>query len=164
MSIGRSRIGLLATASTVASGVLVDALPEFDVTQVATEDLLRLAEVGSNDRATIQRLTRAAIGVLRENGCDSAVLACTDFTAILPMMSEVSASMTLVDPLDAALDLVLEAIADFGARPHTDANGAVDRLCLTGPHPVDVPEYARDRLGLALPPPEIVTLPQPSPH
>lgn len=164
MSVSRSRIGLLATASTVASGVLVDALPDFDVTQVATEELLRLAEVGSTDRATIQRLTRAAIDELRENDCEAAILACTDFTAILPTMAEVSTSMTLVDPLHAALDLVLEAIAKPGATPPADGTHAVDRLCLTGPHPVDVPEYARDELDFALPHPEIVTLPQPSRH
>lgn len=158
---GGQRFGLLATASTVASGVMIEALPNHDVVQVATEELLRLAEVGSTDRAAIQQLSLEAIDCLSETGCTAAVLACTDFTAVLPMMAEVAGMMTLIDPLDSALDLVLETIGE-----HAAADGAhgVDRLSLTGPHPVNVREYARQELGLELPEPEIVTLPRPLRH
>ena len=152
------RVGLLATASTVASGVMVDALPGYDVTQVATEDLLRLAEIGSKDRSAVHRLSREAFDELRESGCDAAILACTDFTAILPTMTEVAGSITLIDPLHAALDLVLETIAELGEARPADGTHVIDRLCLTGPHPVNVREYAREELDLELPHPEIVTL------
>jgi glutamate racemase len=161
---GIPRIGLLATASTVASGVMVEALPDYEVTQVATEDLLRLAEVGSTDRAAIQRLSLEAIKQLRESGCNTAILACTDFTPVLPMMAEVAGAMTLIDPLEAARDLTLETIAEPCEPLAADGAHALDRLCLTGPHPVNVREYARDELGLELPHPEIVTLPRPSRH
>jgi hypothetical protein len=40
------------------------------------------------------------------------------------------------------------------------SNRSGDRLCMTGPHPVDPQAHARTQFGLSLPAVEIVTLPQ----
>ncbi|MET4430684.1 aspartate/glutamate racemase family protein [Mycolicibacterium sp. 624] len=160
--VGDARIGLLATASTVASGVMVEALPNHDVVQIATEQLLRLAEVGSSDHDVIRRLTVDAIAQLHESDCQTAILACTDFTAVLPVMREVAGTVTLIDPLEAAVELTLKTIPEPTSMPLNGDRGAADRLLLTGPHPVDVRQHALTALGLELPHPQIVTLPTPT--
>ena len=181
----RGRLAVLATAGTVASGVLPRALPDHDVVQIATEDLLRLAEEGGgDDPVRLRSLVRQALQEVRDAGCRAAVLACTDFTCIGDLMAEVAEELagepvgptaftggappwacTLIDPLEGALELLLDALDDI-TTPPADGRGPGelsaarhDRLCMTGEHPVDARRYAADEFQLALPPVEIVDLP-----
>lgn len=152
---GGGPLGLLATAGTVKSGAFPRALPSYNVHQIATEDLLRLAEEGSEDHSGLQMLAGQAFDRLRALGCTTAVLACTDFTCIMPDLEAVAGGLTLVDPLHSAVRLVLERLA----VTESNRDGVVgDRLVLTGPHPVDVQSYALTRFGLTLPAPDYVDL------
>ncbi len=152
-------VGLLATAATVASGAFVTALPTYDVRQIATEELLRLAEEGGSDTQRIQALASDAFGELADAGCSTAILACTDFTCVLDDLREMAKGIDLFDPLDSAVRLV-QSLAPISAD-HVDTQGR-NRLVLTGPHPVDVVAYARERFGLQLPKAEYVDLAGPS--
>ncbi|WP_052372283.1 glutamate racemase [Amycolatopsis taiwanensis] len=148
-------VGVLATAGTVASGVLPRTLPEREVFQVATEELLRLAEEGGgDDPGRLGRLAEQAMDLLVAAGCTSAVLACTDFTCILDTMRAAAPGFPLIDPLASAVDLTLGLLGDSG---RTGATGE-DLFCLTGPHPVDGVAFAGRMCGLALPPVRIVSI------
>lgn len=149
---GQGPLGLLGTAGTVASGAFPRALSTYEVHQVATEELLRLAEEGGGDNARLRALSAEAFQVLRENGCRDAILACTDFTCVKDELASEAGEINLVDPLYAAVRLLDERLSSLGRRSDTAA--AEHRLILTGPHPVDVPTYARERFGLELPEPE----------
>lgn len=151
---GNGAIGVLATAGTVSSNVFPRSLTGYTVHQVATEELLRLAEEGGGDSKTVRALADEAFDELREAGCDTAVLACTDFTCVLDDLAAVAGQIRLVDPLDAAVRLVEDALSDL--PPRTEHAGNADRLVLTGAHPVDIPRYARQRFGLSLPEPEYI--------
>ena len=143
------KLGLLATAGTVASGTFDVALGTYDLHQIATEELLRLAEEGGGDAAVVRSLAAAALRSLAEAGCTEVVLACTDFTCVMGELQAEAGDLRLVDPLYEALRMV-EALVP----PPRGGEPPVHRLVLTGEHPLDVPAYARGRFGLELPEPE----------
>lgn len=157
---GREPLGLLATAGTVASGAFPRALPQHDVHQIATEELLRLAEEGGgDDHARVRKLAEQAFTELRGAGCRLVVLACTDFTCVLPDLRAVAGDLVLFDPLVSAARLVQQPLWKPSDRERDvlDSEGG-DRLVLTGPHPVDVQDYALRRFGIELPAPEYLAL------
>jgi glutamate racemase len=151
-------VGILATAGTVASGVFPRELPAREVHQVPTEELLRLAEEGRvDDRDRLLALAADAIEQLRGRGCTSVVLACTDFTCIIDTVRAVARDLVVIDPMDSAVELTLRALTET-AVPPLPAAESQDHFCLTGPHPVDMATFARDRLGLHVPEVRIVDL------
>lgn len=147
---GSGKLGLLGTAGTVTSGVFVRALATYDLRQVATEELLRLAEEGGSDPRLTRALAAEAFAALADHGCNDVILACTDFTCVLDDLHAVAGDLRLVDPLEEAVQLV----EDLVPRPESAAVRTPHRLVLSGEHPVDVPTYARDRFALDLPQPE----------
>lgn len=149
---GSGPLGLIATAGTVSSGAFVDALPTYDLHQVATEELLRLAEEGGGDRAQIRAFAARAFEELRAFGCSDVVLACTDYTCVFDELTLEAGDLRLADPLAAAANLVELHLSDQEASPEVTTGD--HRLVLTGPHPVDVSAYARERFELDLPEPE----------
>ncbi|MBC3191087.1 aspartate/glutamate racemase family protein [Pseudonocardia sp. C8] len=150
-------IGVLATAGTVASGAVGRAISDRDVRELATEDLLRLAEIdGGDDPRRLQTLVDEAVAILRGWHCTSILLACTDFTCVLDLITAASDGIAVIDPLGAAADLVLDTAARVAAHA---GPGRGDRLYLTGPHEVDIRQLARDTYGLDLPPVDYATLP-----
>jgi glutamate racemase len=153
---GSGTLGLLATAGTVSSGVFPDLLAGYDLHQLATEELLRIAEEGGSERERVRALAADALDALRAEGCAEVILACTDFTCVLDELAAEAGGLVLFDPLDAVLELADERMRALG---HRAAQGpAGHRLVLTGPHPVDVAAYALSEFGLALPGPEFITL------
>ena len=140
-------VGVLATAGTVASGAVPEVLHDREVHQLATEELLRLAEESIVDDR-VDRLSAEAMHQLRALGCTSAVLACTDFTCILGPLQAAAHDCLLIDPLESAARLALDHLA------HADRRGpaaAADLWCLTGTHPVDVVHYAAQTYGIQIP-------------
>ena len=150
-------IGVVATAGTVASGAVSRAIPGRDVRELATEELLRLAEIdGGDDPVVLRALIDDAVATLCGWNCTSMMLSCTDFTCVLEPIVAAADGLAVIDPLHAAADLVLETAAGIAATPRP-AHG--DRLCLTGTHEVDIRQVARDTYGLDLPPVDYVQLP-----
>jgi glutamate racemase len=171
-------IGLVGTAGTVRSGAFPRALSGRVVHQIATEELLRLAEEGGGDAGAVRALAGSAFDELRDLGCRHVILACTDFTCILTDLHQVADDLALIDPLEEAARLAVAhlragsrqgrgsavdpAAAATGAPLPGPTPGAGDEVYLTGPHPVDVAAYAHDRFGLSWPEPTFVELAHPA--
>lgn len=145
---GAGRLGLLGTAGTVASGAFPRALSTYEIHQVATEELLRIAEEGGGDAAKVRELAAAAFRELRVHDCQDVILACTDFTCVLDDLIVAAEGLRLVDPMHAAVRLIQETVAATSPPGGSDVE---DRLVMTGVHPVDIRAYARDRFHLDLP-------------
>jgi glutamate racemase len=130
------RVALMATAATVASGVLPRVLP-VEVTQaLATEDLLRLAEAdGGEDPDVLLREATAAVEALHP-GTTTVLLACTDFTCILPTLKQAAPEVTFVDPVETAAEMALQTLAQVDPPPFETP--PTHSLALTGPHDADV--------------------------
>jgi len=145
---------VMATDATVRSGRLPRHLPVDVVQQLPTEALLRLAEEdgGSDPRALQQEIDAALRQV--EPGADSVLLACTDFTCILPQLRAAAPDRTFLDPIDMAATLTLES-----ARTGGSSRRAQPELHLTGPHVVDVLGAAR-RWGLPFDEVRLTSLPR----
>jgi glutamate racemase len=148
-------VGVRGTAGTVRSGAVARVIEDREVDQLATEELLRPAEVGGADdpaffpqaRAGRSRSSRGAwmhVGVPRLHG----------LTCLLGPIRELAGDVVVLDPVHAAADLVLDRLS---GEPGQHAAGR-DRACLTGPHEVDLVSYAREVFGLRLPAVEYVRL------
>jgi len=101
------KIAVLGTKGTVESGVFERRFNEIDpsieVISIATEDLLRMAELGGEvggfAKEHIYSLAKTAVDQAVDFGADVLLLACTDFTCIDYIMEEaVAARARIVDP------------------------------------------------------------------
>lgn len=153
-------IGVLGTEGTIASGAFTRALPDFEVLGVAAEELLRLAELGGgDDPALLYQLAHKCAAALIESHVTTTILACTDFTCILPTMEQAfGAGMKLIDPADRAVELACDILHSPSDASGSEPSTRRDRLCFTAPAPIDARAYARDQFELEMPDPEYVTL------
>jgi len=109
------RVGLLATAGTLTSGLYQKRLADAGVGVVTPDDdtqqrLARaIAFVKSDDARSARPLVEQAIGHLRDAGADVVVLACTELPLALAG-SEFADGATVLDPTDLlALAVVRES-------------------------------------------------------
>jgi glutamate racemase len=139
-------VGLLGTRGTISSGVMPRTYSDRDWVPVPTEALLRHAEEGDADSPEVSNLIHQLGLELADRGVQQAVLACTDYTCILPAMSAGMPSITLLDPLEGAVAAVIDVLRSLPAvtapTPRRTENG--HELAVTGNHPIDIPRLARD--------------------
>lgn len=145
----QDRIALLGTAGTIASGEIQRRYPSTSWAAIPTEDLLREAEEGGHHHEIVARHLTTLAGQLVKVGATQAVLACTDFTCILPQMRAQLPDIGLLDPVKAAV----ERLADL-VPLRLDSRPPRHELFLTGRHPCDVPQLANQTYGIDF---EIVT-------
>ncbi len=101
------KIAVLGTKCTVESGVFQKQFfnldPLIKTYPVATEDLLRMAELGGESagfsREEMISLAQDAICPVLEEGVDTILLACTDFPCIMDILEEVvNRQAVMIDP------------------------------------------------------------------
>jgi glutamate racemase len=144
------RVALLGTTGTIVSGVVPRGYPDHDWVPIPTEALLRHAEQGDASAPAVPGLLLRLRDDLDESGAKHAVLACTDYTCILPAMVDALPGIALLDPLDGAVRAVCDIIRPTATDAMTTAAPASrgHELAVTGHHPVDIPALARETYGL----------------
>ncbi len=84
------RIGLLATATTVASGAYERAVhaadPHVDLIAVAAPDLAPIIQAGFPFDEEVVEVVRAYVAPLREAQVDTVILGCTHYPLVRPML------------------------------------------------------------------------------
>lgn len=87
------RIGVMATAGTVAAGSFVDEIkklrPEVEVFQQACPKLVELVEVGEVRDETLRRVVTEYSTSLTQQKVDTIILGCTHYELIQPAIAEV---------------------------------------------------------------------------
>jgi glutamate racemase len=128
--------------------VIPRAYPDHDWVPLPTEALLRHAEEGDARSPAVSDLLQRLRDELDQSGARHAVLACTDYTCILPAMVDALPKITLLDPLRGAVQAVAEIVrpTPTGAAPGHRSPG--HELAVTGRHPVDISTLARETYGL----------------
>lgn len=136
-------IALLGTQGTVASGVIPHRYPDRTWVSIATERLLRYAEEGIADAPEVDEILTGLATRLAGESAAHAVLACTDYTCVLPTMTARLPGVTLLDPLDGAVRAVIELLPPARTGPHPGGHELHD----TGTHPVDIARLAEQTYG-----------------
>ena len=136
-------IALLGTQGTVTSGVIPRRYPDRTWVSIATERLLRYAEEGIADAPEVDDLLTDLGARLAEAGARYAVLACTDYTCVLPTMTARLPDVELLDPLRGAVHAVVDLLPP---APDGVLSGSHE-LHDTGVHPVDIGRLAEQTYG-----------------
>ena len=109
------RVGLLATAATVASGAYADAIaaadPHVELTAVPCPDLTRIIERGFPFDQEVVDTVRRYTEPLRDAQVDTVILGCTHYPLVRPMLQRtLGPSVSIVtsgEPLARQVDHVL---------------------------------------------------------
>ncbi|MCX4469599.1 aspartate/glutamate racemase family protein [Micromonospora sp. NBC_01655] len=148
--VAAGRVALLGTLGTIVSGAIPRAYPDHDWVPMPTEALLRHAEEGDARSPAVLDLLRRLRDEVDQSGATHAVLACTDYTCILPAMADALPGIALLDPLDGAVravcDIVRSRSTDEAPTAFRESRG--HEFAVTGHHPVDIPTLARETYGL----------------
>lgn len=127
------RIGVLATAGTVASEAYPRAFERMNasltVTQVACPDFVPLIERGALDGPEAEDAVRRYLEPLLRAGVDTVVLGCTHYPFLLPVLARVAGDrMRFVDP---AVHTARALASQLRRRPRSTSVGPASHLLYT---------------------------------
>ena len=116
--ISGGKIGVLATAATVASGVYSREIhklrADLEVTEIGCPAFVPLVEAQKTDSIEAFEACRHYLAPLLRGGADTIVLGCTHFPLLLPSLQKIAPHVQFVDPAQA---LACEIAAYLGQIP-----------------------------------------------
>ena len=123
------KIGVLATAATIKSGahkkLILEALPDAEVTEVSGSLLVQLVEEGFTDKSdplTIEAVKRYVAPFI-ENKVDTVILGCTHFPLIADAISSVlGESVVLINMGTATAAAVKDILSNKGLLNESGGN------------------------------------------
>ncbi|MDQ3935886.1 MAG: glutamate racemase [Actinomycetota bacterium] len=132
------RVGLLATAATVASGAYAGALerhaPEATLHPVACPELAPLIQAGDEINARVVNLIREYCAPLRRAEVDTVILGCTHYPLVRPMLQrELGRGVMLVSSAEAVADAVERELEAGGLGAPEDRRGTYRFMCSGDP-------------------------------
>ena len=133
------RVGLLATAATVASGAYAQALaqqaPGATLHPVACPELAPLIQAGGEVDVRVVNLIAEYCAPLRRAGVDTVILGCTHYPLVRPMLQrELGRGVMLVSSAEAVADAVERELDADGLGAPTDRRGTYRFVCSGDPH------------------------------
>ncbi|MGE0029077.1 MAG: glutamate racemase [Thermoleophilia bacterium] len=132
------RVGVLATAATIASGAYPRMARAYDagvrVTGVACPGLAAAVQNGGPLDAAVADLVARCAAPLREAGVDTAILGCTHFPAVAPLVRDALPGVTIIEGGAEMAGEVADALARRGVlRPAGGAPGTRRFACSGDP-------------------------------
>src|SRR5205807_7586479 len=132
------RIGLLATAATVASGAYERAVkevaPEASLTAVACPELAPMIQAGGEVDARVVEAIDRYCAPLVDAGVDTAILGCTHYPLVRPLLQRaLGRRVELVSSGEAIADEVEGVLARAGLENDPDRRGDYSFLCSGDP-------------------------------
>ena len=132
----RGKIGVLATAATVSSGVYsreIHALvPTVETLEIACPAFVPLVENQQTDSPQAVEACRNYLQPLLDFGADTVVLGCTHYPLLLARLQEFAPDVRFIDPADA---LACEVAAQIGQNLQTQPSNHKprDTFWVSGP-------------------------------
>jgi glutamate racemase len=128
------RVGLLATSATVASGAYARSLaaiaPRAELFPVACPALTPLIQEGREIDHDVVRLVEEYCAPLIDAGVDTAILGCTHYPLVRPIIQRaLGRGTTLVSSGEAIAEELVERLADAGLANDDDRRGSYRFLC-----------------------------------
>jgi len=132
------RVGVMATAATVASSRYADAVAALDagirVTQVACPELVPLIQAGDVHGHALHEAAKRYAEPLKAAGCDTVILGCTHYPLIRPMLQRIfGRGVTLITSAEEVAREVAETVARRGVGNDPHREGAYRFLCTGDP-------------------------------
>ncbi len=133
--LGKKRIGVIATESTVQSGVYSRAIQKLDAAAVVIERacplFVSLAEEGWAESDVARTVAAEYLSDLKQSGIDSLVLGCTHYPILRQVIQEaIGDEVTLIDSGEAAAHDVESWLMDSaGAHAPLEDRARERRLC-----------------------------------
>jgi glutamate racemase len=132
------RIGLLATAATVASGAYADAVaaadPHVDLISVACPDLAPLIQEGGEVDARTVAVVRGYCEPLRQARVDTVILGCTHYPLVRPLLQRaLGRGVTIVSSGSALARQAEHALGSRGLGAVRDGEGDYRFICTGDP-------------------------------
>jgi len=126
------QIGIFATPFTIGKQLhrqaILDAYPDAKVTMVACPELVPLIEGEKFDSLKLRVMVSRYCQELRENGCDTLLLACTHYPfARAEIEVEMEGKITVVDPAEQTAMDVIDTLGDGLLK--TEGEGKVVICC-----------------------------------
>ena len=119
------KIGVLATAATVASGVYTRVLqaqnPAIEVCEIGCPAFVPLVESEKTNSLEAREACRHYLAPLQRFGAQAVILGCTHYPLLLPALREIAPQMRFVDPAQA----VAEQVAAHFQNPETSSGDDV---------------------------------------
>ena len=104
------RIGILATQATVDSGVYTRTIlatnPAASSFEVPCPSFVPLVESERTESDEAHAAARKYLQPLREAGCDTAILGCTHYPLLLPILQQLAPEIHFIDPARAVAENV----------------------------------------------------------
>jgi glutamate racemase len=132
------RVGLLATAATVASGAYTQALavhaPMAKLHPVACPELAPLIQAGEEVDVRVVNLIREYCAPLRRAEVDTVILGCTHYPLVRPMLQrELGRGVMLVSSAEAVADAVERELDADGLGAPPERRGTYRFMCSGDP-------------------------------
>lgn len=133
------RIGVLGTATTVASGVYEDALaavPGIEVWQSAAPKFVEFVERGETTGDAVTQTAREYVTPLLEAGVDTVILGCTHYPLLTGVLSrELGPGVRLVSSSETTANYTYSKLVDLDMlhRPRSENQDANLRFFSTAP-------------------------------
>jgi len=130
------RIGVLATTATIASDAYPRMVHAYDagarVTGVACPGLASAVQDGGPLDASVAELVARCAAPLRDAGVDTAILGCTHFPAVAPLVRRALPGVTLIEGGAEMAAEVADALARRGVRRPAGGRPGTRRFACSG--------------------------------
>lgn len=122
--ISGGKIGVLATAATVSSGVYTREIrshrPDVQVMQIPCPALVPLVEAHQTDSAAAWKACRNYLQPLLGFGADTVVLGCTHYPLLLETLQSIAPEIRFIDPAQSLACDIAAQLGQVETRPTDD--------------------------------------------
>lgn len=121
-TLSQGKVGVLATAATVTSGVYSQVLRQYradlEVREIGCPAFVPLVESEQTESVEALEACKQYLAPLQRMGADTVILGCTHYPLLLPALEKIAPEIRFVDPAQAVAEEVAELVGPnaSGAR------------------------------------------------
>ena len=112
----QGKVGVLATAATVASGVYSQVLREYradlQVEEIGCPAFVPLVESEQTESVEAVEACKHYLAPLQRMGADTVILGCTHYPLLLPALEKVAPEIRFIDPAQAVAEEVAQCVGE----------------------------------------------------
>lgn len=115
-NLSQGKVGVLATAATVTSGVYSKVLRQYrvdlEIEEIGCPAFVPLVESERTESVEALEACKHYLAPLRRFGADTVILGCTHYPLLLPSLQKVAPEIRFIDPATAVAEEVAECVGE----------------------------------------------------